>query len=100
LADTEVMPEYLTAHDVSGDLAGWAERWLGDPTERERASLRLAYLREAVAIPGASERAADAIVEALGAGPSILRGPHGKPGSPSVGTESRGAGDRLEGSVS
>jgi lipid-A-disaccharide synthase len=66
LADTEVMPEYLTARDVSGDLAGWAERWLGDPTERERASLRLAYLRETVASPGASERAADAIVEALG----------------------------------
>jgi lipid-A-disaccharide synthase len=66
LADTEVMPEYLTARDVSGDLAGWAERWLGDPTERERASLRLAFLRETVAIPGASERAADAIVEALG----------------------------------
>jgi lipid-A-disaccharide synthase len=66
LAGTELMPEYLTAVDVSAELAGWAERWLGDPTERERASLRLAHLRETVAIPGASERAAEAIVEALG----------------------------------
>jgi lipid-A-disaccharide synthase len=66
LAGMEVMPEYLTAVDVSDELAGWAERWLADPTERERASLRLANLREAVAIPGASERAADAIAQALG----------------------------------
>ena len=36
LADAEVMPEYLTEHDVSGELAGWAGRWLGDPAERER----------------------------------------------------------------
>ena len=37
LADSELMPEYLTCLDVSGDLASWAARWLDDPTEMERA---------------------------------------------------------------
>ncbi len=34
LADAEVMPEYLTPVDVSGELARWAARWLNDPAER------------------------------------------------------------------
>lgn len=78
LADSEVMPEYLTGDDVSDELAGWAERWLGDPAERSKASAALAALRARVAVPGASERAAERIMEAL-AGPfagSALRGPH------------------------
>src|SRR5947209_16361694 len=28
LADAELMPEYLTEHDVSDELAGWASTWL------------------------------------------------------------------------
>lgn len=78
LADSEVMPEYLTGDDVSGELAGWAERWLGDPAERAKASAALAALRDRVAVPGASERAAECIIETLAgvAAGSALRGPH------------------------
>lgn len=65
LADAEVMPEYLTEHDVSPDLADWAARWLGDPAERAKASDALAALRRRVAEPGASDRTAAAILAAL-----------------------------------
>ena len=74
LADAEVMPEYLTEHDVSGDMADWANRWLSDPEERLKASDGLAELRSRVAIPGASDRAADEIVAVLR--PASYRGPH------------------------
>jgi lipid-A-disaccharide synthase len=65
LAGTEVMPEYLTDHDVSGEMAGWALRWLNDPEARARASSALAELRDRVAVPGASDRAAERIAEVL-----------------------------------
>lgn len=83
LADAEVMPEYLCPGDASADLAGWASRWLNDPAERARASATLAALRDRVAVPGASDRAADRIVEALAApqaSPS-LPGPHASSGA-------------------
>lgn len=66
LADSEVMPEYLTADDVSDELAGWARKWLDNPVERARVSTALARLRDRVAAPGASERAADRIVASVG----------------------------------
>jgi len=89
LADAEVMPEYLTEHDVSGELAGWAGRWLGDPSERAKAASALATLRDRVAVPGASDRAAGAIVEALSAA-APFRGPHGHPVPvPGDGSEAR-----------
>jgi lipid-A-disaccharide synthase len=82
LADAELMPEYLTPHDVSAELAQWATVWLDDPRERALESGRLAALRDRVAVPGASERAADRIVEALtahkGAPAFTYRGPHGR----------------------
>jgi lipid-A-disaccharide synthase len=65
LADAEVMPEYLTDHDVSGELSRWALLWLNDPDARAQASAELAALRDRVAVPGASERAADRIVEVV-----------------------------------
>ncbi len=65
LADAEVMPEYLTSEDVSGELAGWAGRLIGDPAARDEASAKLAALRDRVAVPGASERAAARIVDIL-----------------------------------
>jgi lipid-A-disaccharide synthase len=84
LADAEVMPEYLTPVDVSGDLATWAARWLGDPREQESASKTLAELRDKVAVPGASARAAGRIIAVLEAPAGanepthvIHRGPHG-----------------------
>ena len=83
LADAEVMPEYLTPVDVSGELATWAARWLGDPAEREAASKALAELRDRVAVPGASDRAAERIIAVLEAPEgadeatrAIHRGPH------------------------
>lgn len=74
LADAEVMPEYLTERDVSTELADWAGRWLARPEERKLASDRLAALRDRVAAPGATERAAEAILAALP--PLAYRGPH------------------------
>src|SRR5262249_4338160 len=65
LADAEVMPEYLTGRDVSGELAAWAGGWLDNPAERAEESARLAALRDRVAIPGASDRAAARILAAL-----------------------------------
>jgi lipid-A-disaccharide synthase len=95
LADAEVMPEYLTGRDVSGELAAWAGGWLDNPAERAEESARLAALRDRVAIPGASDRAAERILAALAparqvdgptaeawsddAQPSTTwRGPHGR----------------------
>ena len=90
LADAEVMPEYLTPVDVSGELAAHAARWLGDPLERRKASQALADLRDRVAIPGASDRAAGRIVAVLEAPAGlrevthvIHRGPHEPTKSPS-----------------
>ena len=76
LADEAVMPEYLTDQDVSGELAGWAGRWLDDPAERARASAKLAELSARVAVPGASDRAAAEILSAVRPA-APYRGPHG-----------------------
>ncbi len=78
LADAEVMPEYLTEVDVSSELASWASRWLSDPAERSKAAGALADLRAKVAIPGASDRAAEEIVSVLV--PASYRGPHERSG--------------------
>ncbi|WP_435020974.1 lipid-A-disaccharide synthase [Tundrisphaera sp. TA3] len=81
LADAEVMPEYLTSRDVSDEMAAHALTWLNDPAERARASKTLADLRDRVAIPGASDRAAERIVAALAPptpGHPLHRGPHGR----------------------
>jgi lipid-A-disaccharide synthase len=69
LADSEIMPEYLTDRDVSGEMAEWALKWINDPTARSEASSRLADLRDRVARPGASDRAADRIIELVAGGP-------------------------------
>jgi lipid-A-disaccharide synthase len=76
LADAELFPEYLTGRDVSAELAGWARKWLDDPAERARASEALVALRDRVAVPGASERAASRIVATLTKGGTAYRGPH------------------------
>ncbi|WP_435010470.1 lipid-A-disaccharide synthase [Tundrisphaera lichenicola] len=76
LADEEVMPEYLTPVDVSVELAEHAARWLDDPAERWKASSRLAELRDRVAVPGASDRAAERIVEVIAARTVSTEGQH------------------------
>jgi lipid-A-disaccharide synthase len=88
LADSEVFPEYLTERDVSRELARWAELWLSDPAERARASSVLADLRDTVAVPGATDRAAREIVEAMR--PISYRGPHGRHAAPDVGKRDQG----------
>ena len=65
LADAEVFPEYLTWKDASGELARWAETRLDDPSAYARTTSALAALRALVARPGASDRAADRIVDWL-----------------------------------
>jgi lipid-A-disaccharide synthase len=65
LADAELMPEYLTVHDVSDELVRWARIWLEDSMARARATANLAALRHQVARPGASSRAAEMIVRRL-----------------------------------
>lgn len=85
LAGEEVMPEYLTSGDVSPELAGWALRWLDDPAERQSAAATLARLRDRVAAPGASDRAAARILKLIAEQPGKaqtvgtprrLAGPH------------------------
>jgi len=73
LADAEVMPEYLTDRDVSREIADWALKWLNDPQSRAEASQRLAELRDRVARPGASKRAAERVVSVA---EGLFRGPH------------------------
>jgi lipid-A-disaccharide synthase len=58
LADREVFPEYLTPADVSDQLARWARKWLDDPVARAQSVESLTSLRNQVARPGASDRAA------------------------------------------
>ncbi len=66
LADDEVMPEYLTAEDVSSQLAQWAQTWRDDPDRYAAARRRLIELRERVAFSGASAIAAQRILEIVG----------------------------------
>jgi lipid-A-disaccharide synthase len=61
LADDEVFPEYLTWRDVSDELAQWAVSWLDDCEARSKATASLVKLRNLVAQPGASDRAAQHI---------------------------------------
>ncbi len=74
LADAEVMPEYLTADDVSDELAGWAGRWLGDqPTERARRRSAPGGIAVKRRRSGASERAAlDIVVSCTLGSPAAL----------------------------
>ncbi|MDX2037021.1 MAG: lipid-A-disaccharide synthase [Isosphaeraceae bacterium] len=65
LADAELMPEYLTPFDVSAELASHAERALIDRSALEASRTALRTLRDRVAVPGASARAADRILDLL-----------------------------------
>jgi lipid-A-disaccharide synthase len=95
LAGAEVFPEYLTWRDVAGELVRWGRVWLSDPAARARVTGALRALRQQVAQPGASDRAADRIVAwlrrhrpaaapaAVGAGPTAsYRGPHDRASRP------------------
>ena len=75
LADAEVFPEYLTWRDVSDELVRWALLWLDNPVARQEATESLTTLRYHVAQPGASDRAAQHIVQWLGQHPGIAAEP-------------------------
>jgi hypothetical protein len=62
--------------DVSDQLAGWAERWISDPAARASAARAITTLRDRVAVPGASARAAERIVAFAGSRAHPLVGPH------------------------
>jgi lipid-A-disaccharide synthase len=76
LADAEVFPEFLTWRDASDDLARWANAWLDDSELRRRAVASLEAVRDRIAQPGASDRAAAEIIEWLRARESKRLKPH------------------------
>lgn len=63
LAGWDIMPEFLTDHDVDQELAEWALRWLENPTEAERKRHALAALNEQYGQPGASQAVAQRIAQ-------------------------------------
>jgi lipid-A-disaccharide synthase len=67
LDDHVLMPEYLTAGDPSDALAGHAVEWLTNAEERRGLEQRMRNLAAGVGGGGASRRAAEYILRALGA---------------------------------
>ena len=76
-ADPRVLyPEYLTHRDCTGDGADHLTRWLTDPVAREALRAKLQRLRDEVGRPGASERAAEYILNVLGEPSERIARPH------------------------
>jgi lipid-A-disaccharide synthase len=69
LADKLLFPEYVSVRCVAHQLAGHVLHWLAEPEAYKELCAQLAELKLTVAIPGACERAADAILE-------LVRGRH------------------------
>lgn len=65
-ADRVLFPEYLTCEDKSAQIAGHVIEWLTDPAARAKRVEALAALKAQVAHGGASSRAAEYILEAVG----------------------------------
>lgn len=59
LAGEELYPEFAASGDRTAEVAGHVLTWLNDPTARAERVGKLRALREAVAQPGACDRAAD-----------------------------------------
>lgn len=64
-ADECPFPEYATYTDESDRLAGHLLNWLRTPQSHEKVKQRLKKLKNEVAIPGASERGANYILNAI-----------------------------------
>ncbi len=62
LADKELFPEYFGTGCPAEALAGHVLHWLNDRSAYETLCGELAALRERVAVPGACERAAEAVL--------------------------------------
>ena len=69
-AERVPMPEYPTYEDRSDQLAAHVLEWTGDDRAYRRAQARLEQLRAKFSQTGASARAADYILETLGALPA------------------------------
>ncbi len=65
LAKEEIFPEFLTYEDRTPDIARQILRWLNDAPSRAATVAKLQALRDIVAVPGACERAADFLVDAI-----------------------------------
>jgi len=75
-ADRVLFPEYLTCEDKSAQIAAHVIEWLADPTKRAARVAQLAELKARVAHGGASSRAAEYILRALGQAPVSVPAPH------------------------
>ncbi len=91
LAGEELMPEFLTVHDVSADMANYALTWLSDEAEYDRIAMRLVALRANFAKPGATAHAADRVV-AVASGNSLNAVP-----SPHLGKARQGSAKPMTG---
>lgn len=65
LAGDEIYPEFATCRDRSGEIADHVQTWLNHPSAREDRVNRLRKLRDAVARPGACDRAAAFLLDTL-----------------------------------
>ncbi len=68
LADDEVFPEFLTDRCRAAEMSEHVVNWLSDSVAYTRTCERLSKLRQKVCTRGACARAADYIIEHIGAG--------------------------------
>ena len=91
-ADRVLFPEYLTCEDKSSEIAAHVVEWLINPEKRKARIADLARLKAEVGHGGASNRAAEYILNALGDRPSVIPPPHFAPRrQPTAGVERRAA---------
>ena len=76
-----LFPEYLTHVDCTRFAAGHLTQWLTDATARNALVAKLERLRDEVGRPGASERAAEYVLQVLGVKTAELPSPHYLPGA-------------------
>ena len=67
LADEEIFPEFLTYRDCSSAMADQLLTWLNDPAAHALTQSKLDTLKRRVAVPGACERAAEFVLNRIGA---------------------------------
>lgn len=65
LAKEELFPEFVTPDDETDRIAATVLGWLNDPALRAASVAKLESLKSRVAVPGASERAADFLMSAV-----------------------------------
>ena len=85
-ADKVLFPEYLTCEDKSEQVAGHLIEWLTDPAKRAARVAQLAALKEKVAHGGASNRAAQYILDVLSRRRHPIPRPHYLPFNEKVGS--------------